>query len=168
MLHDLTAVQFAKVLNNLDAILTKSAGYADAKKIDFGVLLQSRLAPDQFPLLMQIQIATDTAKLAVFRLTGKEAPPHDDKEKTLPEIRTRLKDVISYLTSVTAQDFKGAEEKKVTQARWEGKYLNGYEYTIQHAVPNFYFHVTTAYEILRHNGVDIGKKDYLGQMPFKS
>lgn len=168
MIYDLTAVQFAKVLGNLETILTKAAGFADGKKVEFDVLLQSRLAPDQFNLLRQIQIATDTAKLGVVRLTGKEAPSHDDKEKSLPELKARLQSVIAYLNTVGAKDFQGCEEKKITTPRWEAKYMNGYDFAIQHVIPNFYFHVTTAYSILRHNGVDIGKNDYLGKLPFKS
>ncbi len=167
MLHKMTVTQFSKMLRNLDEILAKGAALADGKKVDFEVLLNSRLAVDQFPLIRQIQIATDTAKLGVFRLTGKEAPAHADKEKTLSELRARIQDVISYLSTVTPNDFSGAETCKVSQPRWEGKYLTGEEFAIQHLIPNFYFHITTAYSILRHNGVDIGKKDYLGQMPFK-
>jgi hypothetical protein len=168
MFYELTVVQFTKMLQNLDGILEKASAYADSKKFDFEVLLQSRLAPDQFPLLRQIQIACDTAKLGVSRLTGKEAPFHDDKEKTLPEIRKRIQEVASYLESVSPKDFQGAEERKISQPRWEGKYLTGHEFLIQHAIPNFYFHLTTAYSILRNNGVDVGKKSYLGEMPFKS
>ncbi|MBX9768407.1 MAG: DUF1993 domain-containing protein [Bdellovibrionales bacterium] len=168
MLYEVIVAQFIKMLNNLDSILAKGAAAADGKKVDFEVLLNSRLALDQFPLLKQIQIATDTAKLCVVRLTGKEAPTHDDKERTLSELRSRIKDVTNYLATIQSKDFAGAEEKKISQPRWEGKFLTGYEFAVQHALPNFYFHVTTAYAILRHNGVDIGKKDYLGPMPFKT
>ncbi len=167
MLYEITVPQFMKMLRNLNAILGKADSFAEAKKIDVGVLLNSRLAPDQFNLTRQIQIACDTAKLAASRLTGKEAPIHDDNESSLPQLRNRIEHVISYLSTFSAADFKGAEERKITQPRWEGKYLTGYEFANQHAIPNVYFHITTAYSILRHNGVDIGKKDYLGEMPFK-
>lgn len=167
MIYELTIPQFTKALRNLDAILMKGQAYAESKKVEMGVLLQSRLAPDQFPLLKQVQIACDTAKLGIARMTGKEAPTHDDKETTLPELRKRIQDVIAYLSTVTEQDFAKVSETKVTTPRWDGKWMYGHEYAMNHVIPNVYFHVTTAYSILRHNGVDIGKKDYLGEMPFK-
>lgn len=169
MFYEMTVPQFTKVLNNLNQIFTKAQAHADAKKFEVDVLLNFRLAPDQFNFIRQVQIACDTAKLGAARLTGKDkdAPVHDDKEKTLAELRTRIESTISYLNTFKASDFKGAEERRISQPRWEGKYLNGIEFLAQHALPNFYFHITTAYSILRHNGVDIGKKDYLGAMPFK-
>ncbi len=167
MLYQITVPQLTKMLHNLDHILDLGAQQAEAKKFDVEVLLNSRLAPDQFNLIRQIQIVTDTAKLGVSRLTGKEAPTHDDSEKTLPELKTRIKQVLTFLGTVQEKDFKGAEEKKISQPRWEGKYLTGEEYTNHHLLPNFYFHITTAYAILRHNGVPVGKKDYLGEMPYK-
>lgn len=170
MLYDLTVVQFSKMLKNLSAILEKSAGFAETKKIDVEVLLNSRLAADQFNLIRQVQIACDTAKLGVARLAGKAdtAPKHADTETTLPELQQRIKSVLDYLAGFTQKDLAAAETQKITQPRWEGKYLMGLEFAIQHAIPNLYFHITTAYSILRHNGVDIGKKDYLGAMPYKS
>jgi hypothetical protein len=131
------------------------------------VLLQSRLAPDQFNFIRQIQIACDTAKLGASRLTGKAAPVQEDNEKTLNDIKARIESVIKYLGEFKPEDFKSAATASITQPRWEGKTLTGEQYTIHHIIPNFYFHVTTAYAILRHNGVDIGKKDYLGAMPYK-
>lgn len=168
MLYELTVVQFTKMLTNLDLILNKAVAHAEAKKFDVGVLLNSRLAPDQFNLIRQIQIACDTAKLGVSRLTGKSAPVHEDNETTLPELKTRIQEVITYLGTFSPDDFSGAKERHISQPRWEGKYLTGFEFAIQHAIPNIYFHITTAYAILRHNGVDVGKKDYLGSMPYKS
>jgi hypothetical protein len=167
MLFEITVPQFTKTLHNLSLILDKATTHAEAKKFDVEVLLNSRLAPDQFNLIRQVQIAADTAKLYVARLSGKDAPVFEDTEKTLPELKARLEKTIGYLNGFSAKDFVGAEERKITQPRWEGKYLTGLEYATQHAIPNLYFHVTTAYAILRHNGVDIGKKDYLGEMPFK-
>ncbi|MGE0615924.1 MAG: DUF1993 family protein [Bacteriovoracia bacterium] len=167
MYYELTVPQYTKMLRNLNAILSKGALYAETKKFDTEVLMNARLAPDQFNFIRQVQITCDTAKLSCSRLTGKEAPSHDDKEKTLAELKARIESTISYLNSLTAADFQGAEERKVSQPRWEGKWLNGAEYLTQHAIPNFYFHLTTAYSILRHNGVDVGKKDYLGEMPFR-
>lgn len=167
MLYELTNPPFTKMLHNLLAILDKGAQFADAKKIDMEILLNSRLAPDQFSLNRQIQIACDTAKLCAHRLTGKDVPAHPDTEKTLAEFRARIESTIAYLEKCSAADYKGAEGKHISQPRWEGQYLTGEEYVLHHAVPNFYFHVTTAYAILRHNGVDIGKKDYLGKLPLK-
>lgn len=167
MLYEIAIVQFTKMLENLNAILDKGAQYAEAKKFDVDVLLNSRLAPDQFHLIRQVQIACDTAKLGASRLTGKAAPSHEDKEKTLGEVKARIQDTIAYLKSFKPEDFKGAEERRITTPRWEGKSLSGQEYFIQHMLPNIYFHVTTAYSILRHNGVDVGKKDYIGELPFK-
>ncbi|MGZ3727170.1 MAG: DUF1993 domain-containing protein [Pseudobdellovibrio sp.] len=167
MLYQFTVPQFIKMLNNLNALLDKAAVFAETKKIDAEVLLQSRLAPDQFNFTRQVQIACDTAKLAASRLTGKEAPSHPDTEKTLPELKTRIESTIAYLQKFTAQDFAESATRHITHTRWEGQYLTGEEFAEQHALPNLYFHVTTAYSILRHNGVEIGKKDYLGKMPFK-
>lgn len=167
MLFDVTVPQFIRTLNNLNAILDKAETYAKTKNFDTTVLLNDRLAPDMFPMLKQIQIACDTAKLCASRLSGKEAPMNDDSEKTLADIKTRIQNTVKYLETFNASDFNGAETKHISQPRWEGKYLTGKEYVIHHAVPNIYFHVTTAYAILRHNGVDIGKKDYLGELPFK-
>lgn len=168
MLYELTAVQFTKMLGNLDAMLDKAAAFSEVKKFNVDVLLQSRLAPDQFHLIRQVQIACDTAKLGVARLTGKTAPVHDDNESSLAELKSRIRDVMTFLGSITLQDFEGAETRHVSQPRWEGKYLTGLEFAVQHAIPNLYFHTTTAYAIMRHNGVDLGKKDYLGVMPYKS
>jgi hypothetical protein len=170
MLYDLTVVQFSKMLNNLSSILAKGDAFAEAKKIEVSVLLNSRLAPDQFNLIRQVQIACDTAKLSVARLTGQEAsaPKHDDNESTLAELQTRIASVIDYLATFNAEDFVGAETRKITHHRWNDNYLTGHDFLLEHAIPNVYFHITTAYSILRHNGVEVGKKDYLGAMPFKS
>ncbi len=170
MFYDLTVVQFSKMLNNLSAILDKGAAFASGKKIDVTVLLNDRLAADQFNLIRQVQIACDTAKLGVARLTGNtdSAPKHADTETTLAELQQRISDTLAYLATFSETDFANAATQQITQPRWEGKYLTGYEFLIQHVIPNIYFHITTAYTILRHNGVDVGKKDYLGAMPYKS
>jgi hypothetical protein len=167
MIYDLTVPQFIKTLKNLDSMLDKAAGFADSKKVEMEVLLNSRLAPDQFPLTRQIQIVCDTAKLGASRLTGKDAPVHEDKEKTLAEVKARIQSVVSYLETFKPEDYKNAANVSVTQPRWEGKSLSGQDYAIHHVIPNFYFHVTTAYSILRHNGVDLGKKDFLGTLPYR-
>lgn len=170
MLYDLTVVQFSKMLGNLNAILEKGKEFAEEKKFDVDVLLNSRLAPDQFNLIRQVQIACDTAKLSVARLAGKVdlAPKHEDNETTIEQLQERIKSVQEYLSSFTKEDFSTAESQKIDQPRWKEKFLEGKEFAIQHATPNIYFHVTTVYAILRHNGVNVGKKDYLGNIPFKS
>ncbi len=170
MFYELTVVQFTKALNSLNAILDKGAAHAEAKKFDVSVLLNARLAPDQFNLIRQVQIACDTAKLGVARLTGTvdAAPVHADTETTLPELKARIQAVVDYLAGFKPEHFADTAERHISQPRWEGKYLTGTEFAIQHAIPNIYFHITTAYAILRHNGVDVGKKDYLGSMPYKS
>jgi len=169
MFYDLTVVQSSKMLQNLSAILNKGASFADSKKIDVAVLLNARLAPDQFHLIRQVQIACDTAKLGAARLTGKtdSAPKHADDETTLAQLQQRIDDTLAYLASFSAADFANADTQHISQPRWEGKYLTGYEFLIQHVVPNLYFHISTAYAILRHNGVDVGNKEYLGAMPYK-
>lgn len=170
MLHQLTVIQFSKMLGNLSAILEKGAHYAEEKKFDVEVLLNSRLAPDQFNLTRQVQIACDTAKLAVARLAGQfdDAPKHADTETDIAGLQQRIRQVQNYIATFTPEDLAQAESIQISQARWEGKYLTGLEFAIQHAIPNLYFHITTTYAILRHNGVDVGKKDYLGPMPYKS
>jgi len=168
MLHEITIIQFSKMLNNLSACLDKAAAFAETKKFDSAVLLTSRLAPDQLPLMVQIQIACDTAKIGASRLTGKEAPSFEDTEKTLDEAKARIAKTIANLETYTAADFADASERLVSQPRWAGKTLSGQEFALQHMMPNLYFHVATAYAILRHNGVDVGKKDYLGAMPYKA
>ena len=167
MLFEMTVPQFTKTLHNLSNMLGKASTLAETKKFEIDVLLNARLAPDQFNFIRQVQIACDTAKLCGARLTGKDAPTHADTEKTLSEVKARIDSTIQYLNSLSVQDYVGAEAKHITQPRWEGKYLTGHDYVVHHAVPNFYFHITTAYSILRHNGVDIGKKDYLGEIPYK-
>ncbi len=167
MLFEITVPQFIKMLHNLSLIMDKATVFSANKKFEMEVLLNSRLAPDQFNFIRQVQIACDTAKLGAARLAGKEAPKNEDTEKTLPELKARIESTIGYLNSLKPEDFSGAEARHITQPRWEGKYLTGFEYAVQHVLPNIYFHVTTAYAILRHNGVDIGKKDYLGELPYK-
>lgn len=167
MIYPILVTQSVKMLENLDKILDKGAAFASSKKIEPEVLLNSRLAPDQFNLIRQVQIACDTVKLGVARLSGKEAPSYDDNEKTLADLKARIAKTVSYVKTFSDKDFAGFETKQVTTPRWEGKYLTGNDYFLQHVIPNLFFHVTTAYAILRHNGVDVGKKDYLGEMPFK-
>lgn len=156
--------QFKKTLTNLDACLEKAEGYADQKKFDSAVLLQSRIAPDMFPFLRQVQFVCDNAKFVFARLTGKDAPSFADDETTMAQLHERIAKTIAYLDSFKDSDFSEFDSKRVTTPRWEGKTMSGVDYVMQHGVPNFFFHATAAYLLLRHNGVDVGKKDFLGQL----
>ena len=169
MIYELVVPQFTKMLGNLVALLDEAEKFAAEKKFETSVLMQSRLAPDQFNLMKQIQTACDTAKLGAARLAGveKDAPVHDDKEQTLAEAKARIQSVIAYLKTFTPASFAKSAEHRISQPRWAGKTLSGQEFLIQHVIPNFYFHVAASYAILRHNGVGIGKKNYLGDMPYR-
>lgn len=159
--------QMKKQLGQMDKWFDAAAQFAEQKTFSPDVYLAMRLAPDQLPFVRQVQIACDTAKLGASRLTGKEAPKHDDAEQTLEELRTRVKDVVGYLNGFQASDFDGAAERSVTQPRWQGKTMSGHDYFMEHVVPNFFFHATHVYALLRHNGVNLGKKDYLGQLTMR-
>lgn len=156
--------QMKKQLGQLEKWLAAAAAYADSRSFDPNVFAGLRLAPDQFALARQVQTTCDSAKLCAARLTGKEAPVHSDTEQTLEDLATRVRAVISYLEDFSAKDFEGAATRVITQPRWEGKIMSGADYFLEHAVPNFYFHLTHSYAILRHNGVSIGKRDYLGSL----
>jgi len=160
----LMVVETKKLLRNLDGWLEKAVAHATAKGFDPGVLLQSRLAPDMFPLLRQIQSACDQAKYAAARAAGKEPPSHPDTEQTVDDARKRIAKVVSYLDELKEADFKGVEARVIRLPRWEGKSMTATDYFVEHAIPNFFFHVTMAYAILRHNGVEVGKRDYLGSL----
>jgi hypothetical protein len=155
-------VQFKKQLGQLDKWLATASEYGQSRKFDPDVFASLRLAPDQFPLARQVQIACDTVKLAVAYLTGKPAQPQEDNETTLEQLQLRVRSIITLLDGLTAKDLEGAATRTVSQPRWKGEWMTGQDYFIQHALPNFYFHLATAYAILRHNGVAIGKRDYLG------
>ena len=163
-MYDATFRQMKKQLGQLDKWLETAEAYAKQKSFEPNLYLGFRLAPDQFAFVRQIQIVCDTAKLAASRLSGKEAPVQADTEQTLDELRARVKSVIGYLDGFSAKDFEKAAAATVTQPRWEGKTMTGADYFLEHAVPNFFFHLTTAYAILRHNGVPLGKRDFLGQL----
>jgi len=160
-------LEMKKLLRSLDACLEKGVAFAAAKKFDPSVLLQSRLAPDMFPLLRQIQSACDQAKYAAGRTAAKDPPSHPDSEQTMEEARRRIATVVAYLDGFTAADFDGVEARTISLPRWEGKSMTAVDYLVEHAMPNFFFHLTTAYAILRHNGVDVGKRDYLGPLTFR-
>ncbi|HSO35837.1 MAG TPA: DUF1993 domain-containing protein [Labilithrix sp.] len=156
--------QMKKQLAQMDKWLAAAVTHAETKKFDPNVLLTVRLAPDQFALVRQVQVTCDTAKVAASRLTGKEAPVQPDTEASLPELSARIKATIAYLDGLTARDFEGVAARTVTQPRWEGKIMTAHDYFLEHALPNFYFHLMTVYALLRHNGIPVGKRDYLGTL----
>jgi hypothetical protein len=159
-----TFAQIKKMLRQLDHCLEMAATHAQTKPFDPKIYMDLRLAPDQFAFARQVQIACDTAKLGAARLAGKQAPVQADNESNLEELRARVQSVIAYLETYTAVDFEGAATRVITQPRWEGKIMSGADYFLEHAVPNFFFHLNHAYAILRHNGVNLGKRDYLGPL----
>jgi len=162
-MYQASAPTFIRLLNSLDAILVKAQAHAEAKKIDPAVLLNSRLFPDMFALMRQIQIATDHAKGAMARLAGVEVPKYEDTEQGFEEIRARLAKTIAFVRSFSAVQIDGSEEKIISlKVGGQERSFDGLNYLIGFAVPNFYFHLVTAYNILRHNGVEIGKRDYMG------
>lgn len=163
-MYDATFRQMKKTLGQLDRWLDMAEAHAKQKSFEPNLYLGFRLAPDQFAFVRQVQIACDTAKLAASRLSSKDAPVHADNEQTLDELRARVRSVVAYLDGFSAKDFEGAATATITQPRWEGRTMTGADYFLEHAIPNFFFHVTTAYAILRHNGVPLGKRDYLGAL----
>ena len=162
-MYQASAPRFANTLKNLSAILERAQQYCDARKFDPLVLTSYRLFPDMFPLSRQIWIATDTAKGAVSRLAGVEIPKFEDVEQTFPELRARIAKTVDYVLSVPSVKIEGSAEKDVTlKIGGKDTVMKGAQYLLGHAYPNFYFHCATAYNILRHNGIEIGKRDFLG------
>ena len=162
-MHSASAPIFISMLGNLGVWLDKAEAHATAKKFEPGVYLSARLAPDMLPLTNQIQIACDSAKFLVARLAGIEAPKFDDAEASLAELRARVNATIEFIRSVPADSIDGTEDKDVTLPRRSGPIVMKGEAYLKHlALPNFYFHLTTAYALLRHNGVELGKTDFLG------
>jgi len=154
---------FSRMLKNLLAVLEKAEAYAAENNIDLQTFVETRLAPDMIPLSGQVQIATDGAKGVSSRLAGKPLPSWPDDEKTFAELKLRLQKAIDYLATFSPEDFVGSDDRTVTiKIGGEDTELTGETYLLNRGLPNFYFHVTTAYDILRHKGVPIGKKDYLG------
>ena len=160
-----TVPPIVRSLSNLRNILEKAAAYAEAKKIDPSVLINARLYPDMFPLSRQVQIATDVAKGAASRLAGLEPPKYTDHESTFPELLERLDKTIALLKSFTPEQIDGSEEQTINIPMHERTAtFTGLNYLLDFVLPNVYFHVTTTYAILRHNGVEIGKNDFLGDI----
>ena len=154
---------FQHMLRNLSHILDKGEANAQARKFDPSVLASFRLAPDMLPFTKQVQIACDAAKLAVSRIAGIDAPKFDDSETTFPELKARIQKTLDYLATVPADKLDGTEDRDITfpVGREATRTMKAQAYLTTWALPNFFFHVTTAYAILRHNGVDLGKPDYL-------
>ncbi len=162
-LHDVSIPVFARMLRNLSTLLDKAAADADARKFDVAVLLDARLYPDMFPLLKQVQLACDFAKGASARLAGVPVPPFPDDEKTIDELKARIARVVEFVSGVAAADVDAGAERDITLKLRDGSMeMKGLAYFNDVALPNFYFHTTTAYAILRHNGVPIGKRDFVG------
>ncbi len=162
-MYSASAPIFVRMLGNLASWLDKAEAHAAEKKFETQVYLQARLAPDMLDFTTQIQIACDTAKFCVARLAGIEAPAFEDKEKTIAELRQRIMKTIDFVKSVPADSIDGSEAREITIKRRDGPVTMTGEVYLKHvALPNLFFHVTTAYALLRHNGVAIGKSDYLG------
>src|SRR5262245_352326 len=158
-----SAPRFARMLKNLSAILAKAQAHCEARKIDPLVLTGGRLYPDMFPLSRQVQIACDAAKGAVARLAGVEIPKHEDTEKTFEELQARIQKTLDFMATVKPAQLDGSEEKEIVlKLRGQDQAFKGMQYLLAFAWPNFYFHVATSYNILRHNGVELGKADFLG------
>ena len=162
-MYQATVPTMIRALDNLAAFLEKGRQFAEAKKIDPSVLVSSRLAPDMLPLAKQVQIASDTCKGGAARLAQQTPPSFEDNETTFPELIERARKTVAYLKTLKPEQIDGSEDRTVTWTTRSGaKEMKGQPYLLHHVLPNVFFHVTTAYGILRHNGVEIGKKDYLG------
>ncbi|MGE3772575.1 MAG: DUF1993 family protein [Gammaproteobacteria bacterium] len=164
-LYEQTVPVFTRMLNNLSALLDKAQAHADAAKYDVAALLDARLFPDMFTLTRQVQLATDFAKGCCARLVGQEVPRWEDTEKTLPELKARLRKALDYLDGFLPAQFDEAPTRAIELKTPVGTFhFTGDSFVQIWALPNFYFHVTTAYNLLRHNGVPVGKLDFLGKI----
>jgi uncharacterized protein len=164
-LYQLTVPHFDKALQNVERMIDKAIEFAKEKKFEPNDLLTARLAPDQYALCRQIQIACDGAKLACARVSGKEAPVHEDVEKTWDELRARIRNVREFINAMKPADFEGAETRHIALPFMTGKTMLGFDYITSFALMNFGFHYTLVYAILRHNGVPLGKMDFIGALP---
>jgi hypothetical protein len=161
--YDQTIAAMSRALLNLDAIVSKTEAYADERKIDPAVLVQARLFPDMLPFVAQIRIATDTAKGAAARLSGKDLPSWPDDEADFQQVHARIRKALDFLSGFKRDQFEGSEDKKIElKLGKEHVKFSGREYVLGFVLPNFYFHVTMAYAILGHSGVPLGKRDFLG------
>ena len=162
-MYQASVPRFVNILGNLSNIIDKAQAHVDAKKLDVATLTGYRLFPDMLPLTTQVQIACDTAKGVVARLAGVEIPAYEDNEKTLADLKARVAKTIAFIQTMTPLLIDGTEDKDIVTKRGDKEtHYKGMQFLLGHALPNFYFHVTTTYNILRHNGVEIGKRDFLG------
>ena len=162
-MYQASVPRFVNILGNLSNILDKAQAHVDARKLDAATLTGYRLFPDMLPMTTQVLIACDTAKGVVARLAGLEIPVYEDTEKTLADLKARIAKTIAFIQSVGPEQIDGTEEKAIVTKRGDKEtHYKGMQFQLGHAIPNFYFHVTTTYNILRHNGVEIGKRDFLG------
>jgi hypothetical protein len=158
--------QCMQSLKNLETCLDKAEQHAAARRFDVGVLMSSRLAPDMQPFTYQVQSACDYVKGAAAWLSGEKAPRHDDNEQTFDELRARIRKTVAFVEGVKEEQYAGAEDRKVSLSWAPGKVIGGEDYLLQVAIPNIFFHIAMAYAILRQNGVEVGKMDFLGPMNF--
>ncbi len=160
-IYDFTVPIFIKTLGGLKEVLTKAEAFAKEKQISEDSFLKEALAPDMFPFVKQVQIATDNAKGASARLAGLEVPKYEDTEASFSELHARIDKTIVFLNMVTKEMFEGAATRTISLPYWKGRSMPGFTYAREYALPNFFFHVTTAYGIVRHMGAPIGKSDYI-------
>ena len=162
-MYQASVPRFVNILGNLSNILEKAQAHVEAKKIDGATLTNYRLYPDMLPMIVQVQIACDTAKGVVARLAGIDIPVFEDNEKTLPDLKARVAKTIAFIQAITPAQVDGTEDKAIVTKRGDKEtHYKGMQFLLGHATPNFYFHISMAYAILRHNGVEIGKRDFLG------
>ncbi len=162
-MYQASVPRFVNILGNLSNILDKAQAHVEAKKLDTATLTNYRLYPDMLPMQVQVQIACDTAKGVVARLAGIDIPVFEDNEKTLPDLKARVAKTIAFIQSITPAQVDGTEDKAIVTKRGDKEtHYKGMQFLLGHATPNFYFHISMAYAILRHNGVEIGKRDFLG------
>ena len=155
-------LEMKKLLAHTLAWIDRAEAHATAKGYDASILLEARLAPDMFPLVRQFQSACDSAKFAAAFTAGKEPPSHPDTEKTFGELRTRISSVVEYLGTFGEADFANADAGEVKRPRWEGKSMRATDYLVEQGLPNYFFHLNMIYALLRHNGVELGKRDFMG------
>lgn len=167
-LNKLVDQQFIRTLESMNKILEKAQAHATERGFDANSYLSLRFAPDMLPFLKQVQIATDIAKGAVARLANKKAPVFEDNETTFEELKARIAKTIEFLAATKPEEYQGYEAILATFPWFPGKGLEGEDFLVSHALPNFYFHATTTYALLRMSGVKLGKADFLGQQNWKN
>lgn len=163
-MYEASVPVFAQMLGSLSSLLEKAAAHAQARNIEPSVLLDARLYPDMFPLSRQVQVACDAAKNGCARIAGVEAPKYEDKERSIDELKARIATTLAFIGGIAREAIDGQEDREISIPLRERKLeMKAMPYLLHWVLPNFFFHVTTAYDILRHNGVELGKRDYLGK-----